>query len=116
MNAVKTYFLDVFTKHYCDFNGRANRKQYWLYQLFLAILMIILNIIFSFLGEKLGVILSAICNLALILPTLGITVRRLHDINLRGWWMLIGFVPAVGSLVLFVFTVLPGTDGKNRFN
>ena len=116
MNAVKTYFLDVFTKHYCDFNGRANRTQYWLYQLFLVISLIILNIIFFFLGEKLNAILSFLCNLAVILPTLGITVRRLHDINFRGWWVLINLVPAVGSLVLFVFTVLPGTDGKNRFN
>ncbi len=116
MNAVKTYFLDVFTKHYCDFNGRANRTQYWLYNLFLFISLFILNIIFLFLEEKLGKILSAICNLALFLPTVGITVRRLHDINFRGWWILIGLVPAAGSLVLLVFSLLPGTEGKNRFN
>lgn len=126
MNAVKTYFLDVITKHYFDFNGRANRTQYWLYQLFLFISCFILDIIFFFLEffleEMLGAILFLpailflLYDLALILPTLGITVRRLHDINFRGWWILLVLVPVLGPLVLFVFTVLPGTEGKNRFN
>ncbi len=126
MNAVKTYFLDVITKHYFDFNGRADRTQYWLYQLFLFISCFILDIIFFFLEffleEMLGAILFLpailflLYDLALILPTLGITVRRLHDINFRGWWILLVLVPVLGPLVLFVFTVLPGTEGKNRFN
>ena len=116
MNAVKTYFLDVITKHYFDFNGRANRKQFWLYQLFYFIALICVNLLLIPLGEKAGAVVKLLITLALLLPTLGIIVRRLHDINFRGWWVLLNLVPFVGSLVLFVLWLLPGTEGKNRFN
>lgn len=116
MNAVKTYFLDVITKHYFDFNGRADRKQFWLYQLFYFIAFVCVNLLVIPLGEKAGVVVKLLITLALFLPSLGIIVRRLHDINLRGWWVLLNLVPFLGSLVLFVFWLLPGTEGKNRFN
>jgi len=186
MNAVKTYFLDVITKHYFDFNGRANRKQFWLYQLFFIIFyltlflflgrsfvgfitllillpflldfkgpsyrkqfwlyqpcffitLISIHLLLLFLGKNIADMVRFLLVFSISFPTWAIAVRRLHDINFRGWWVLLYLVPFlgslvllflsslgllvlsnlvlfVGSLVLFVLWLLPGTEGKNRFN
>jgi len=116
MNAVKEYFIDVLKNHYVDFNGRASRKQYWMYILFYVILSIIVGIIGGILGDTINGILSVLLNLGLLLPSLSIGVRRLHDTDRSGWWYLIAFLPVIGGLVLLVFMLLPGTEGANRFN
>lgn len=105
----KTYFLDVITKHYVDFEGCATRKQFWLFVLF--------NFIFSFVLNALGsmdnavgslfTVLYVLYGLALLLPGLGLAARRLHDIGRSAWWLLIALVPFVGGIVLFVFYLLP---------
>ncbi len=114
MKAFMTYYWDVLRHHYVDFKGRASRKQFWLYVLFFLIVFLILSIILNFFGN-LGNILYFLATLAVILPSLGMAVRRLHDFNLSGWWILIGLVPFIGPLILLVFFVLPGTEGENRF-
>ena len=77
-------------------------------------MLIIANIIdYLILGNS-G-IFSAIVSLGLFLPSLAVTVRRLHDTDRSGWWILIAFVPFVGAVVLIVFMCLPGTAGPNRF-
>lgn len=114
MKAFMTYYWDVLRHHYVDFKGRASRKQFWLYVLFFLIVFLILSIILNFFGN-LGNILYFLATLAVILPSLGIAVRRLHDFNLSGWWILIGLVPFIGPLILLVFFVLPGTEGENLF-
>lgn len=116
MNAVKTYFIDVIKKQYINFEGRATRQQYWMYVLFYFILSVVINIIGAILGDTVQGILSTLLSLALLLPTLGIGARRLHDTDRSGWWQLIALVPFIGSLVLLVFWCLPGTEGENRFN
>jgi uncharacterized membrane protein YhaH (DUF805 family) len=111
---INKYFLDVFKNHYVDFKGRATRKQYWLYVLFTFIAFLILAAVVSFLG-KTGNIIYTLCQLAILLPSLAILARRLHDTNKSAWWLLLNLVPFIGGLVLFVFAVLPSNEGENRF-
>ncbi|MBD9149365.1 MAG: DUF805 domain-containing protein [Spirochaetia bacterium] len=111
---INKYFLDVFKNHYVDFKGRATRKQYWLYVLFTFIAFLILAAVVSFLG-KTGNIIYTLCQLAILLPSLAILARRLHDTNKSAWWLLLNLVPFIGGLVLFVFALLPSNEGENRF-
>ncbi len=114
MKAFMTYYWDVLRHNYVNFSGRATRKKYWLFVLFNFIVFFILSLILSFFGDV-GNVLYFLCMLAVVLPSLGILVRRLHDINFSGWWVLISLVPFIGSLILLVFLVLPSTEGANRF-
>ncbi|MEJ5867345.1 DUF805 domain-containing protein [Pseudokineococcus sp. 5B2Z-1] len=99
-------------KKYAVFSGRARRSEYWWFYLFTIIVSIPAAIID---GEIFGYAmddpapLQGLLTLALLLPSLAVTVRRLHDVDRRGWWILIGIVPIVGWIVLLVFTV---TDSK----
>lgn len=116
MNAVKTYFIDVIKNQYFNFEGRATRQQFWMYILFYFILSLVIGIIGAILGDTVRGILSGLLNLALLLPTLGIGARRLHDTDRSGWWQLISILPVIGGLVLLVFFCLPSTEGENRFS
>lgn len=111
---INKYVLDVFKNHYVDFKGRATRKQYWLYCLFMSIAFLILSAVLGFFG-KTGQIIFNLCQLAILLPSLAILARRLHDTNKSAWWLLLNLVPFIGGLVLFVFAVLPSNEGENRF-
>ena len=101
MNAIKTYYLDVFTKHYFDFLGRATRTQFWIFVLINLVIMYLLKMI---LGQ--GFIMWLI-NLLILIPCLAIAVRRIRDAGFSGWWILIGLVPVIGWIALLVFYLLP---------
>jgi uncharacterized membrane protein YhaH (DUF805 family) len=112
---------DVFTayKRIFDFQGRAGRQEYWLFFLVyivqLVVAMLIDRLVFGT-GPGQGVpVLYLLTILANLIPALSVGIRRLHDTNRSGWWMLIGLIPLLGGLVLLVFYVLPGTPGSNRF-
>ena len=90
---------------YADFYGRAQRSELWWFLLFGMIAGGILSLIHPVLGS--------IFNLAILLPSLGVQVRRLHDINRTGWWILIGLIPVIGLIVLIVFYATEGTRGEN---
>ena len=110
MNAINTYFIDVIKNHYCDFNGLATRKQFWMYELFAFILGLILFGLVQATGSSIVSIIQWIITLGLFLPGLGITVRRLHDTGRSGWWVLLAFIPIlniIGSIVVLVFLLLP---------
>lgn len=110
MNAINTYFIDVVKNHYFDFKGRATRTQFWMYVLFVFLIGLVIGLLSMFLGDTIGNVLSILVSLGLLLPNLGIAVRRLHDIGRSGWWLLLGFIPVinfVGWIVLLVFYVLP---------
>lgn len=95
------YFIGAFKK-YADFSGRARRKEYWMFVLFYLIFYIVLAVVD---GVILGMpILSGIFSLAIIIPSLSIGARRLHDTGKSGWWLLISLVPLVG-IILIVFLV-----------
>ena len=97
------YFKDVILKQYAQFQGKTKRPDFWWYILFYVICEVVLFIIDKIIGWN-GV-LSYIFGLALLVPSLAIGVRRLHDIGKSGWWWLIGLVPVVGWIVLVYFWV-----------
>lgn len=113
-----SWYLEVLKK-YAVFNGRARRMEYWYFVLFNIIVLIVLSLIDVLLGTfniVRGVgLLSGIYTLAVLIPTLAVTVRRLHDIDRTGWWILINLIPLIGTIVLLVFELTPGTPGSNRY-
>lgn len=104
-------------KKYVEFSGRARRKEFWMFTLISLIISIVLNVIDRIIGTDFnngsnGVI-SSIYSLLVLLPSLGVGVRRLHDTNRSGWWWLIALVPCVGIIVLIVFWAQEGNPGPN---
>src|SRR5262249_14454858 len=109
------WYTDVLKK-YAVFNGRAGRPEFWWFQLANVIVAIIVGIVGSIVfGSRGGQGLSDLYGLAVLLPSLGVDIRRLHDTDRSGWWILIGILPVIGWIVLIVFFALPGTPGPNRF-
>lgn len=112
------YYLDVLKK-YAVFEGRARRKEYWFFVLFNFLIGVGLGIIDNVIGLSgegaAGGLLSLIYTLAVLVPSIAVAVRRLHDTDHSGWWLLIGFVPLIGIIVLFIFMVLDSQPGDNRF-
>ena len=106
------WFL-IALKKYAVFSGRANRPEYWYFTLFYMLLLIVLMVVEMAIGIP-GV-LSLVGSLALLLPSLAVSVRRLHDVGKSGWWMLIALVPLIGAIVLLIFFVKKGEAGENRF-
>ena len=106
-------YTDVLKK-YVVFDGRATRHEYWMFVLFNFIIYAILVLLSHIIG-MLAFFLIVLFGLAIFLPTLAVGVRRLHDTNRSGWWILIGLVPYIGAIVLIVFCVLDGTPGDNKY-
>ena len=105
------WYLDVLKK-YAVFDGRASRQEFWMFTLFNIIISVVLAVI--------GVIidfpyLSTLYSLAVLLPTLGVGVRRLHDTGRSGWWYLISFVPLIGIIVLIIFWAQDSQPGDNKY-
>ena len=107
------WFMMVVTQHYFDFNGRARRAEFWWFSLVYFVLYLAVYIFGSIL--HLGQVLGSLVSLALLLPSLGVGVRRLHDTDKTGWLILIGIIPIVGWIALIYFYVQPGTSGSNQY-
>jgi uncharacterized membrane protein YhaH (DUF805 family) len=106
-------------KKYAVFSGRSRRKEYWYFVLFTVLISIALNIIDGLTGTydswaEVG-LLGGIFGLAILIPSIAVSVRRLHDIDRTGWWVLISLVPLIGWIVLLVFHVQDSTPGSNRY-
>ena len=111
------WYLDAW-KNYVNFQGRARRKAFWMFVLFNLIAIFALNFVegaIGLRGEGDYGILSGLYSLAVLLPALGLAVRRLHDTGRSGWWILIGLVPLIGGIILLVFYVLDSQPGTNRY-
>lgn len=106
------YYIDAF-RNYVNFQGRANRTQFWMFILFNLIAGVILFGI-AFAVPALAFLIT-VYNLAVFLPSLAICVRRLHDTDRSGWWILLGLIPLVGGIIMLILYLLPGTPGANRF-
>ena len=109
------YFIDPLKK-YATFGGRASRKEYWMFTLWVIIISMVLSFVLGFIGN------DTISNLVLIgfllvilVPAIALAVRRLHDIDKSGWWYLINFVPFIGVIIFLVFMVLPSNPGENTY-
>ncbi|MFG1654444.1 DUF805 domain-containing protein [Micromonospora sp. NPDC049275] len=114
-DAIKSAF-----SQYVGFKGRARRSEYWWFVLFTFLVILAAAILDNVLGLTVGEdsstgYITLVAYLALLLPTLAVAVRRLHDTDRAGWWLLIGLVPIVGGIVLLVFYVSDSTPGANRF-
>ena len=116
--------IKSFWSNYATFKGRARRSEYWFIQLFLiitnvavgAIDLVLMNgDVDRFIANGGGGIVGLVWILVTIVPALAVLVRRLHDTGKSGWWVLMGFVPFAGAIVLFVFTVLDSTPGENKY-
>ena len=115
MQEIINTYIDVLTKKYVAFQGRANRKEFWTFTLANALTMWVLQLLTVTPMSGLFFLLFVIFALGTFLPSLAVSVRRLHDLDKTGWWFLIALVPLVGSLVLLVFYCMEGTKGPNRF-
>jgi uncharacterized membrane protein YhaH (DUF805 family) len=121
VESLRTCLLERFATS----KGRASRSEYWWFQLALLVVTTAWPSPFGGFGDLAsgelpevsmpGLILSLVALLALLVPATSVTVRRLHDIDRAGTWMLLGLVPLVGMIVLLVFTCRRGTSGPNRF-
>ena len=106
------WYLQVL-KNYAVFSGRAHRTEYWMFFLVNLIVTLALYIIEALVGGP-GV-LGGLYSLAVLIPTLAVSARRLHDTNRSGWWLLIGLIPVIGSIVLLVFMVQDSQPGENQY-
>lgn len=106
------YFLAALKK-YATFSGRARRKEYWFFFLFVLIISVVLNVAEAMLGT--GGIIAGLFGLGMLVPNVAVTIRRLHDTDRSGWWILINLVPVIGWIVSLVFMCMAGTVGDNRF-
>ena len=113
-----SWFIESLKK-YAVFSGRSRRKEYWYFVLFVVFISIVLSIVDNLIGaydRSSGAgLLSSIFSLAVLIPSIAVSVRRLHDIDRTGWWVLISLVPLVGWIVLLVFHVQDSTPGPNRY-
>lgn len=106
------WYISVLKK-YAVFQGRARRKEYWMFVLFNFIITFVLNLLSRFIGVF-G-ILSGLYTLAVLIPSLAVCVRRLHDIGKSGWWLFIILVPLVGSILLIVWYCQDSQEGENAY-
>ena len=112
------WYLHVL-KNYATFSGRARRKEYWMFFLFNVLISLGLGVLDVVAGtysvEYETGFFSALYSLLVLIPSIAVSVRRLHDTNRSGWWVVISLIPIIGVLVLFVFTCLDSQPGTNRF-
>jgi uncharacterized membrane protein YhaH (DUF805 family) len=106
-------------RQYADFNGRARRTEYWMFTLVSVIVGLVLGLVDEvvFVGPGLSTTgwLHTIYSVAVLVPTLAVSARRLHDTGRSGWWLLIGLIPLIGVVVLIVFFALEGRRSCNAY-
>ena len=105
------YYLAVL-KNYVGFSGRARRAEYWQFVLFNIIALVVCLVIDLAIGSP---VLYYVYLAAVLLPSLAVGARRLHDTDRSGWWLLISLIPLIGAIVLLVFMCLEGTRGNNKY-
>ena len=99
-------------RKYGDFSSRSRRSEYWYWSLFVFLSSIILAIVDEL---TTGFLLGTVFSLVTLLPGLAVSIRRLHDIDRTGWWLLIVLIPIIGTIILIVWFVKRGDEGNNRF-
>ncbi len=108
--AVRTCF-----QKYVTIEGRAGRSEYWWFLLFAFLGNLVFSLIDRIiLGPEMS-LLGFLFSLAILLPAITVAIRRLHDRDMSGWWILLNLIPLIGSLILLILYALPGTEGSNRF-
>ena len=111
------WYIEVLNK-YAVFSGRARRREYWMFVLFNVIIALVLTIIEGIAdagSEGSRSTLATLYGLAVLLPGLAVSVRRLHDTGRSGWWLLIGLIPIIGTIVLLIFMIQDGRPTDNQY-
>ena len=120
---MKKYYLDILTNKYADFNGRARRKEYWMWTLYYTIVLLfamvldnVLGLNFELFGQDLGYgWLYVTIGITHLIPGLGIVVRRLHDVGKSGWFYLIILIPLIGFIWIIVLFCTEGVKEDNKW-
>ncbi|AWT34998.1 membrane protein [Deinococcus arenae] len=127
-------YLNVIRNNYANFTGRARRREYWMFTLINSVILILLQIpvqgaVIAMAAQNeadtapsagltgvtlIFLILLVVYSLAVMVPSIAVTVRRLHDTGKSGWWYLLNLIP-LGSLVILVFMVLDSEPGSNKW-
>ena len=112
------WYLEVLKK-YAMFHGRAGRKEYWYFALFNILISIALAIVDGITGTfsaeaRMG-LLGGLYTLVILIPGIAVSVRRLHDTDHNGWWLLIALIPLIGTIVLLVFMLQDSRPGENHY-
>jgi len=109
-------------KNYAKFDGRASRPEYWFFALFSTLIFFTLQLLSSVLGVQFFLYdvmpvypIASAWQIGTLIPGIAVGIRRLHDINRSGFWMLFFLLPFIGWLILFIFALLKGTDGENDY-
>ncbi|MBU3012369.1 DUF805 domain-containing protein [Polaribacter vadi] len=117
------WYLKVL-QQYADFKGRARRKEYWMFFLFQILIIVLLSLIIIFSSggfdsneepSDIGLIILGFYFLATLIPTIAVSVRRLHDTNRSGWWYLLVIIPYIGRFVLLIFNCMDSYNGSNKW-
>ncbi len=106
------WYKKVVLENYANFDGRARRSEYWYFVLANFLISIVLQIIDAVIGLP---IFGGLYGLAVLIPSIAVAVRRLHDINKSGWWILIALIPLVGAIWLIVLLATNGDQGPNQY-
>jgi len=118
------WYLKVMKENYSNFNGRARRKEYWMFGLFYIIVIIIAMILDGALGTgfDMGYGVTApygwiylLAGLIHLIPSLGVSVRRMHDIGKSGWFLLVSLIPIIGGIWLLILLCTDGESGDNTY-
>ena len=114
------YFKKCVLQNYANFSGRARRKEYWLFVLWYSIIFMVfflLGLALSLATKSTGLmtVFAYIPALALLVPTLAVIVRRLHDLNKSGWYYFVSLIPLIGGFILFVWMCTEGDYGENDY-
>ena len=115
---MKKYYLDILTNKYADFNGRARRKEYWMFTLFSVIISGILTLIDTNLGTEVNTgtgLFGGIYSLLILVPSLAVGVRRLHDVGKSGWMLLIALIPLIGAIWLLILFCKDSQPQENKW-
>ncbi len=107
------WYLKCLKGHYADFNGRARRKEYWMFCLFNMIISCLLGVVDSALFSM--QVLSSIYALAVLIPGLAVAVRRLHDVGKSGWMLLVALIPLIGAIWLLILFCSDSKPGANKW-
>ncbi len=115
MNFNFDWFLNPITNHYADFEGRVGRQEYWMFVLYWVLISIGLALLGMIIGERTAELIHTVLWLAILIPSVALGARRLHDTNKSGWWQLIGLIPFLGWVIIIILLAQPSDSGDNQF-
>lgn len=112
MDKLKFYAESILKNKYADFSGRARREEFWYFMIFNLIVSAVVGLVAAI---PVANVVASIISLAILIPTIAVAVRRLHDANYSGWWLLLSFVPLIGHFVLIIFWTREGIPADNEW-